>query len=131
MLQRHFLTLPRRCQLTSAKLSLSTNWPRRYNQSSDVVFSSFLFLSRLSFTSIHDSQNNREGGGAISLTPPYHFHPLHRHLDISRAITAESSPLPKASSRTRIVNLWFLKVLLTTKLRALRCDNLWQRLCVC
>ena len=29
----------------------------------------------------------------ISLTPYYHFHPLHRHLDISRAITAESSPL--------------------------------------
>ena len=29
----------------------------------------------------------------ISLTPLYQFHPLHRHLDISWAITAESSPL--------------------------------------
>ena len=34
----------------------------------------------------------RKGEG-IYLTPLYHFHPLHRHLDISRAITAESSPL--------------------------------------
>ena len=31
-------------------------------------------------------------GEGISLTPRYHFHPLHRHLDISKAITAESSP---------------------------------------
>ena len=34
----------------------------------------------------------RKGEG-ISLTPHYQFHPLHRHLDIRRAITAESSPL--------------------------------------
>ena len=32
-------------------------------------------------------------GEDISLTPHYHFHPLYRYLDISRAITAESSPL--------------------------------------
>ena len=41
----------------------------------------------------------------ISLTPHYHFHPLHGHLDISRAITAESSPLYIGSSRTRTWNL--------------------------
>ena len=35
-------------------------------------------------------QEMREG---IFLTPHYHFHPFHRHLDISRAITADSSPL--------------------------------------
>ena len=29
-----------------------------------------------------------EKGECISLTPLYHFHPLHRHLDISWAITA-------------------------------------------
>ena len=46
-------------------------------------------------------------GEAISLTPNYQFHPLHRHLDISRVITAESSPLHIASSRTRKGNLWF------------------------
>ena len=45
--------------------------------------------------------------GGTSLTPHYHFHPLHRHLDISRTITAESSLLPIDSSRTRIGNLWF------------------------
>ena len=27
-------------------------------------------------------------GEAISLTPLYHFNPLHRHLEISQAITA-------------------------------------------
>ena len=46
-------------------------------------------------------------GESISLTPHYHFHPLHRHLDISREIAAESSPLHIASSRTRTWNLWF------------------------
>ena len=47
-------------------------------------------------------------GEGIPLTPHYHFHPLHRHLDISRAITAESSPLHIASSWTRTGNLWFM-----------------------
>ena len=46
-------------------------------------------------------------GEGIPLTPHYHFHPLHRHLDISRAITAESSPLLIASSRTRIGTFGF------------------------
>ena len=52
-------------------------------------------------------------GEGISLTPLYHFHPLHRHLDISRAITALSSPLHIAGSRTR------KRKSLTTRLRAL------------
>ena len=30
-------------------------------------------------------------GEGIYLTPHYHFDPLHRHLDISRTITADSS----------------------------------------
>ena len=46
-------------------------------------------------------------GEGISLTPHYHFHPLHRHVDISRAIAAESSPLHIASSLARTGNLWF------------------------
>ena len=29
----------------------------------------------------------------ISWAPHYHFHTLHKHLDINRAITGESSPL--------------------------------------
>ena len=32
-------------------------------------------------------------GEAISLTPFYYFYPLDGHLDMSRAIAAESSPL--------------------------------------
>ena len=35
----------------------------------------------------------RERGGHFFLTPHYHYYPLHRHLDIGRAITAESSLL--------------------------------------
>ena len=46
-------------------------------------------------------------GEVISLTPLYPFHPLQRRLDISRAITAESSPLHIASCRTRTGNRWF------------------------
>ena len=56
-------------------------------------------------------QGKKEG---ISLTPHYHFHPLRRHLDISRTITAESSPMHIGSSGTRAG-----RKLLTTKLRAL------------
>ena len=38
----------------------------------------------------------------ISLTLHYHFQPLHRHLGIRRKITAENSPLHKASRRNQI-----------------------------
>ena len=54
----------------------------------------------------------QEKGEGISLTPHYHFDPLPRHLDISQAITVESSPLHIASSRTERKSL-------TTKLRAI------------
>ena len=37
--------------------------------------------------------NTKSGKGGDSLPPLYHFHPLHRQLDISRTITAESPPL--------------------------------------
>ena len=47
-------------------------------------FSIWVFLSR-AFT-IHRAAG--EGGEGIYLTPLYHFNPLHRHLDISWAITA-------------------------------------------
>ena len=45
----------------------------------------------------------------ISLTPYYNFHPLHRHLDISRAITEESLPLHIGSCRaqTGLAFAWF------------------------
>ena len=48
----------------------------------------------------------RKGEG-IPLTPHYHFHTLYRHLDISRVVTADSSPLDIASSPTQTANLLF------------------------
>ena len=59
------------------------------------------FREQLQFTW---QQGNME---AISITPLRHFHSLHRHLDISRAITAESSPLLIAISRNQTGNLSF------------------------
>ena len=40
------------------------------------------------------------------LTLLYHFHLLHKYLDFSRAITAESSPLHKTYNWTQTSNLW-------------------------
>ena len=60
------------------------------------------FFSILVFLHEHSRFTGQQGKGeAISLSPLYHFHPLHRHLDISRATVAESSPLQIGSSRTR------------------------------
>ena len=52
------------------------------------------FLSR-TFT----NHKTSEEGEAISLTH-YHFHLLHKHLDLSQAITAENLPLQIGSSGT-------------------------------
>ena len=54
---------------------------------------------------ITELQEKREG---IYLTPHYHFHPIHRHLDISQVITEDNSPLHIGSSRTQAGRLWFL-----------------------
>ena len=64
------------------------------------------FSSSWAFFDEHSRITGLQGKGeGIPLTPHYHFHPLHRHLDISRAITAGSSLLHIASSRTRTGNL--------------------------
>ena len=66
------------------------------------------FFIWVSFTNIHKSQDCKERKEEdISLTPHYHIHRLHRHLDICGAITADSSPLHIASSWTWTGNLWF------------------------
>ena len=81
----------------------------------------FVFFSIWVFFHEHSRMTGLQGKGeGISLTPHYHFHPLHRQLDISRAITAESSPLHIASSRTRNREPLVSECKsLTTKLRAL------------
>ena len=61
----------------------------------------YLFFSTCVFFHNHSRITELEGKGeGISLTPHYHFHPLHRHWDISRAITAETSPLHTGSNRS-------------------------------
>ena len=66
-----------------------------------IFFSIWVFFHNHSRTT--GLQGKEEG---ISLTLHYHFHPLHRHLDISQAITAESLPLHIGSSRIWTGNLW-------------------------
>ena len=63
----------------------------------------FFYMGFLSQPFKNHSTAGKEEG--ISLTHHYHLHTLHRHLHISRAITAESSPLRIGSNRTRSENL--------------------------
>ena len=66
------------------------------------------FFSIWVFFHEHSLFTGQQGKGeGIFLTPLYHFHPLHRHLDISRAIAAGNPPLHIASIQTRTGNLWF------------------------
>ena len=53
-----------------------------------IITKPFFYLDFLSQT--FTGQQGK--GDAIFLTPLYHFHPLHRHLEVNQAITAESSP---------------------------------------
>ena len=72
------------------------------------MFVKFHFFSIWVFFQEHSRITGLQGKGeGISLTPHYHFHTLYRHLDISRAIIAESAPLHIASTRTQTGNLWF------------------------
>ena len=69
-----------------------------------------LFVFCLGFLSrpFMNHRTAEEGGGHFfNSSLPYHFHPLHRHLDINRAISAESSPLHIGSSWTCTGSPWF------------------------
>ena len=50
--------------------------------------STFFFQSGFSFAKIHELQDSR-GKGLFFLAPLNHFHPLHRHIEISQVITRE------------------------------------------
>ena len=68
----------------------------------------WVFFSIWVFFHKHSRFTGQQGKGeTISLTPLYHFHPRHRHFDISREITVESSPLHITRSWTRTGNLCF------------------------
>ena len=58
----------------------------RNRKFSSSFFSIWIFFHNHSWTT--ELQGKDEG---VSLNPHYHFHLLHRHLDISRVITAETS----------------------------------------
>ena len=60
-----------------------------------------VYLSRT--FSIH--RTPEEGERYLSLTPHYHFHPLHRHLGISQVITVERLPLHIDSNRKPYIYL--------------------------
>ena len=65
-----------------------------------IITKPFFYLGFLSQTF-----TGKQGkGDAISLTPLYHFHLLHRHLEFNQAITAESSPQHKAKFLQVIVS---------------------------
>ena len=69
------------------------------------------FLSGSFFMNICCNSRDSRGRweeGCISLTPFFHVHPIHRHLDVSWVVIAVSSPLHIDNSRNRSRNLWFL-----------------------
>ena len=73
-----------------------------------LFFFFFFFFSIWVFLHERSLFTGQQGKGeGIFLTPLNHFHPLHRHLDISQAITAESSSLHIACNQTRTGNVWF------------------------
>ena len=53
-----------------------------------IITKPFFYLGFLSETFI----GQKGKGDAISLTPLYHFHLLHRHLEVNQAITPDGSP---------------------------------------
>ena len=73
-----------------------------------IIHNESFFFSIWVFFHKHSGFTWQQGKGkSIYLTPLYHFYLLHRHLDISRAIAAESSPLHIAIRRTQTGNLLF------------------------
>ena len=73
------------------------------------------FVSIWIFFPEHSRFTGQQGKGeAISVILLYNFHPLHRHLNISRAIPAESSPLHIVNREPLVSE----RKSLTTKLRA-------------
>ena len=84
-----------------------SNVIRYYGYQIVSIILNFICFFYLDFLSRRFTIHRTAGEGGIYLAPLYHFHPLHRHLDISRKITAESSHLHIASGRTRTVVLWF------------------------
>ena len=90
-----------------SRVSLRKSLDFYYKSNSELFY--YFFFSIWVFFHEHSLFTGQQGKAeGIFLIPLYHFHPLHGHLNISRAIIAVSSLLHIASSRTRTGNLWFL-----------------------
>ena len=106
------MKIPNRRELQQIALNHYSNtdideFQRFYRKSTAERYSYFYFLSGFFFHE-HSRFIGQQGKGkTLYLSPLCHFHPPLRHLDISQAITAESSPLHIVSSRTRTGNPWF------------------------
>ena len=90
--------------LASHTDAIQTILNREFEPLTFCFFCFFCFL--VYFHKYSQFTGQQRKGESISLTPLYHFHPLHRHLDISRVITAESSPLHIAGRQARTKNHW-------------------------
>ena len=84
--------------------------------SSIFLMSGFLFFSIDQYFFIwdffHEHSQHKGKENAVSLTPTAchifnNIHLLHKHLEVSMVITAESSPIHIARSWTQTENLWF------------------------
>ena len=92
-------------------------------------FANTFFFSIWVFFHEHSRFTGQQGKAEdIYLTPVYHFHPLHGHLDISWVIAADSSPLRIASiasaQRKELLIAPFVDRLKTATL-----GNLTERFC--
>ena len=90
----------------------------------NIIHNKSFFFFYLGFFHKHSrfTWQQRKGEG-IYLTPLYHFHPLHRQLDIIKVITAESSSLHIASIVADLEPGFSERKSLTTKLRPLKTDH--------
>ena len=68
------------------------------------VFNFFVWVLFKNYSKITGLQGK---GKDVPLIPHYYLHPLHRHLDISRVITAESLPLHIGSRKSRTGKICF------------------------
>ena len=113
-----FLTTPKKLYVNTNFMG-NQSWNTNYELVSNIdvendgkkpcIFKAIFFFFVWVFFHEHSRFTGQQGKGeGIYLTLFYHFHPLRRHLDISRVVTAESSPQHIASSRTWTGNLWFL-----------------------
>ena len=97
-----YLLFPGGCEDASKHVLLRKSYLTITCSKSTNFFSVWVFFHNHS--RITGLQRKWEG---IPLTLLYRFQQFHGHLDVSRAITAGSSPLLIGSSRTRTRNLWF------------------------